>query len=464
MLPKTRRQVLRSASLLGALWPVENLLSGLFVRGDRDLFPTAAAASPKLRVVYCSSFFGHYKPDYQSQETANGLNLGLMLKALEPHKRDLLLTSGFSHRAASEHAATQCIFTGYNMEDDEPKGSARLAGRPIMSLDQAFAAKNASATILPTLAVGIRTAMEGGEAGGFFHSYRGFKNPVVPINDPLELLGKFQNAPDVNQISAQRRRALDLSLLDGHAQDLAALVGKLPKEMGLRVDEHLSAVRDLERRSSNVPACAFVPEPPLLRSNKTYLEAGNESESPHFIYTPDVAAAQVDVIAAALACDVTRTVVFQFGHEATDMAFPWLVKRGLPLFRAHDGVQHEGSRKCWVPDGPITWIQGFFIEKIANLVTQLKEKKDPDGSSVFDSTMIVLANSMGADGNVHGSNEIPYIVISGKNWNIPKGRWIETNNRPSNDMVATLAKIMGVDDKPYTASPFFGSHVAELLG
>ncbi len=456
-----RRRLLSTIGTLGSLWPLQRLLlnaSGIEVGDAR------AASRSKKRIILCSSFYGYCLQDFNPSLKPDGtLDVGTMLSPLQPHAKDILITLGVTHKAVSEHGATQGIFTGANMWD--PKASNNFAGRGIAlnSLDQAFAA--GQDTPLKSVALGIRSAQEGGsDAGMKYQSWSNFRAPIPPINNPIDVLKAVQGSASAMNPEADRRaataRRIQGSILDAHAKNVSLLRPKLPKAAQVAMDEHLAAIREIERQAQNVPSCVFSPPTAeiLNVSKSVNWLSYNDYKAEIFKYTPVLTQAQIGIAVEALACDVTRCVVLQFGHEATDMAFPWLVPDGLRLFRAHDGVQHNANE--YLPGKGITLIQRWFAQQLSNLITDLKKKYDADGESIFDNTLLVWGNSMGRDGFLHGCTDVPYIMVAGKKWNLGGGRILDTRGRPTNDLIVTLGQIMGVDTAAYQAHPNFKSAIS----
>jgi hypothetical protein len=92
------------------------------------------------------------------------------------------------------------------------------------------------------------------------------------------------------------------STIDVLRADLAAFSAAAPAEDRQKVDAHLTAIRDIETRLEQGPvACRRAPRATAEALDPQALEN-----------TPAVLGLQQDLLAAALACDVTRVASLQF--------------------------------------------------------------------------------------------------------------------------------------------------------
>lgn len=109
----------------------------------------------------------------------------------------------------------------------------------------------------------------------------------------------------------------------------------------------------------------------------------------------------------ALACGKTRVVTLSLG-TSNDSAQVSSVSTMVP----HD-ASHYGSGT--VKETYIKHRQ-WYLSCVTKLIDELKKIPDPEigGSSLFDNTIIMVSSEMD-DGNAHSSNDLPAVLLGGKN-------------------------------------------------
>jgi hypothetical protein len=114
--------------------------------------------------------------------------------------------------------------------------------------------------------------------------------------------------------------------------------------------------------------------------------------------------AQMDLLAMALACDLTRVASLQW---RTDMVvFSW-----LGVNNEHHNISHQTGNAG--PDAQLTKIVTWYSEQFAYLLSTLKSFSDVGGTTLLDNTLVFWPNEL-ATGN-HHLNHAPFVLASGKN-------------------------------------------------
>jgi hypothetical protein len=187
------------------------------------------------------------------------------------------------------------------------------------SLDQYLATRLAPPTTFKSLQLGVHVRDTEVRAR---ISYTGSNQPVPPREDPKDvfttLFGGAVSTPGtatdpaVARLWAQRKSVFDL--MNGETQRLMGLVGA---EDRTKLDAHLTAMREVEQRlvgtpgSGNGTGSGTVCSPPTLAAvdlgvDDQYVQAGKN---------------QMDLAAAALACDQTRILTFQWSYSESEHLF-----------------------------------------------------------------------------------------------------------------------------------------------
>jgi len=287
------------------------------------------------------------------------------------------------------------------------------------SIDQFLAVKNGfgDSTLVTSVALGVgskelsaRQCLSFGEGGV----------PISKIIDPVLAFDfLFRQAVVGNDpavvAAAERQRKLGKSLIDfvrGDVNRLRARVGDLEAQ---KLDQHLSALRSLEKKLAGLPrsnACA-VPARPSAFPN---LEQFNGGE-PYFDAITD---AHIDLLGLAMGCDITRfatLVLDDLSYAGNPL--------GLPADN-HGGMAHTyaasrlGSSGQSVGGDPETWkplakFNRYCYGKVARLLQRLDE------AGIVESTLIYASSDMGNPA-AHSTRNVPTLLAGGANGSIRMGR------------------------------------------
>jgi len=348
------------------------------------------------------------------------------------------------------HESAATILTGSQITDELPQNS---------SLDQFLAVEHGLGAATPVTSVAL--AVGNGELSA--RETLAFGPGGVPISkiiDPAQAFDYlFTNAVvgagRAARARAARRRRLGQSLIDfvyGDVRRLRARVAPLERE---KLDQHLEALRELEKKLhgfSPRAGCALPARPPpfpaLVRHN------GGE---PYFDAITD---RHIDLLALAMGCDITRFATL----VTSDLSYAGN-PLGLPADN-HGGVAHTyaasargyGGRP--VGDGkPESWrrlarLNRYSYGKVARLMRRLDE------AGVLDSTLIYASSDMGNPA-AHSTRNVPTVLAGGMNGKLRMGRRItyrtdcpvgtdctpkspEYRTVPNNWLLVSIAQAFGV--------------------
>jgi hypothetical protein len=218
-----------------------------------------------------------------------------------------------------------------------------LSGRPVLNPygDSTFGGPSIDQIIAEKIGGDTRfRSLEFGAAPGGGLSYNGPNNKNPPEDNPIAFFqrifgGSFQlpgEEPIIDPTLALRRSVLDA---------VGAQISKLQERVGqadkLRLDQHFSGIRSLERRLAkmeeeppDLAACALPPEP--------------EAEYPDVEGRPQLQAknrAMCDIVALALACDQTRVFSNFFTSPVSNLLFKDAIAGHHQLTHDEPGEQPE---------------------------------------------------------------------------------------------------------------------------
>ncbi len=308
------------------------------------------------------------------------------------------------------------------------------------SIDQFIAERLGSKTL--TLGVGCRNFSKSNH--GFFHkaTQQVVAATAVPQDAFDDVFGQFE----VSDEEFAKRGAQRTSVMDVVAADLKNLSGRLPSDDRLKLDRHLSDLRDLELKLNELGTlgCNEVPPAPgSVTSNDL----------------PRVARAQMDVLVQALRCDMHRVIGLQYGGSGTMLpSGPWNWSDELyPVVTTES--EHEVAHRF---NGAGTAsqkqerrdLQKHYYGQLAYLLDQLASV--PEGSgTMLDSTLVMLVHVMGFR---HKQTELLHLFAGGGNF-IKTGQFDSYPGKPHNQVLAGVCRAMGMNDVTSYGDPDYSGYI-----
>jgi hypothetical protein len=269
-------------------------------------------------------------------------------------------------------------------------------------------------------------------------SYANGGTPVPKLIDPAEVFDELFGKPLTGQARAEleHERRNKRSVLDFLRTDLAELRQKSPASERTKLDQHEVALREIEKRLSGVrPEC----QPPLERSRTKFprLEAHGGGE----VYFDQVTDVMVDLLARALACDLTRFSTLFLADLSRSKLYPELPDD------IHGAVAHRYHARSDTNRGsPETWLKlalqnRHSYSKLARLLQRLDE------AGVLDDTVIYASSDMG-DPARHSSRHVPTLLLGGCGGHFKMGRYLELDPKkgtPNNRVLVSICQAFGTD-------------------
>jgi hypothetical protein len=233
-------------------------------------------------------------------------------------------------------------------------------------------------------------------------TWAGLNRPLPPEEIPHRLFDRLFGARDLGWIERKR------SVLDAVRQDAALLRKGLPKEDELRLDEHLSSIRDLERAIASLP-----PE---------YRKAAEPETDFDMKDWPRIARIQSDLLAHALATGQTRVASYMLTKCQGLARFPWL---GHTAARHHDYTHKDGKapgEKGAEGQRILRDICRWHVEEFAYFVSRLKSIPEGAGT-LLDNTAVVFVHEH-AEAGPHKTNGM-IALVAGSRSKLAHGRHVK---------------------------------------
>lgn len=276
---------------------------------------------------------------------------------------------------------------------------------------------------------------------GFNLSYGSGGVPVPKVIDPVavfdELFGKVLSGEEAQAL--ERRRRVGKSVLDAVRSDNSALRRMAPASERHKLDQHQTALREIEKRLSSVTRpCVAPPRPDASAFPALRASAGGEP------YFEVITALHTDLIARAFACDLTRFATLFLGDLTRSSS-----GLGLPMDIHMDVAHRYEARRAGRPGNPESWdalaIQNrHTYGQIATLMQRL------DAAGVLFQTIILAQSDMG-DTATHSSRNVPTLLAGGCGGHFAMGRFLDLRTDkpqgqlvPNNRLLVSIAQAFGV--------------------
>jgi hypothetical protein len=405
-----RRTFLKGLGTAIALPVLESMMPGLAVASS-----AASAAKPlpkRMAFVYVPN--GVNMADWTPKSVGSDFQLPPTLEPLQAHQKDLLVLSGLAHdtgRAyadgAGDHARASATFLTGCRARKTPGADIKVG----VSVDQIAAGKIGNLTRLPSIELGTDKARLAGNcdsgyscAYSFNISWKGEATPMPPEVDPRLVFDRlFGNGQSGEMAEARiKRDRYKKSILDFALDDARKLKSDLGYTDRRKLDEYLTAVRELEQRIERANSfAATLPD----YNRPTGVPKAYE----------DHLKLMFDLLALAFQTDTTRISTFIMAHDGSNRQYPFIgVRDGH-----HDLSHHQNDEEKLAK---IAKINRFHTTQFAYFLEKLKSIREGDGT-LLDNCMIVYGSGLG-DGNRHNHDNLPVLVAGKGGGTIQTGRHV----------------------------------------
>ena len=408
---KSRRHFLRSASALIALPALESF-------GFRKLAPAANPENTRpKRAVFLNFGWGvtneTWFPDLKQTGADYILPPGLV--PLTRHKADITVVQGLSNKFANEaHWGSTFWLTGANRYA-EPGQSMHNS----ISVDQVAAMQFGKETRFASLQLNSPDVINSGHGPGLSLAWDSRGKPVAGLDNPVFAFHKLFSADTTPLAERQAMLLQKRSVLDAVLTDAGDLQRSLNKTDTAKLDEYFQSIRDIETRLGKDEQWLNVLKP------KAVLKEPREGLSGR-----DEIALMYDIIVAALQTDSTRVITYR---QPVGTLLQSLAIKVAPHDMSHysPGDRMEASQKRDIAQS----------ELLARLIDKLKATKEPDGTSLFDHTILAYGSNIRT---IHYLDNCP-TILTGGGAGLKRGQHISLpKNTPLSNAWLTLLHGIGV--------------------
>jgi hypothetical protein len=353
----------------------------------------------------------------------------------------------------------ECVFfRGLSMgptdSGSHPGGAKKLLtgvdGGQGRSIDQELAWSVGAGAPWKHLYLGA-AATVGGASGDKHISYVAPGQSIAPNDDPASAFSLlFGGAPSGGGGGGRRGGGApdprEVSVIDGVLADMDALRLKLGATEKAKLDLHLEALREVEKRikepagQGGGSASAGCDAPTI---DTTGFSSGELHVPEKF---PAILKAQLDLAVLATACGLTQVVTVQASHhtselimsrfEGTEMYEPGYDMRSHQA--SHYGASHDFGKKEF---SSFVKQSRWWSSQLAYLLGELAARPEGDGT-MLDHSLVLYVTEV-CDGNTHLHDDLPLVLAGRAGGKLPTGRLVQTNGARHASVLAAVAAAMG---------------------
>jgi hypothetical protein len=432
-----RRTFLRGLGTVVALPMLEAMLPSVNALAAAT---SGAPATPKgfpkrLAFVYAPN--GKNMADWTPSAVGPDYDLPLILEPLKDHRRDLMVLTGLAHAKANangdgggDHArASATYLTGCQ--------ARKTAGADIklgVSVDQIAANGIGDQTRFPSLELSCDKGTRAGSCdSGYSCAYQfnmSWKSETMPVNpevDPRAVFDRLFGSANANDTKEARakRDFYNRSVLDFVLDDAKRLQSNLGTTDRRKLDEYLTAVREIERRIEQ--SAKFAIAIPPSGKDKDFTGDYNFEQHIRLMF---------DLQVLAFQSDATRISTFILAHDGSNRPFPF-----IGISDGHHDLSHHRNDEA--KKAKIAQINRFYTTQFAYFLEKLKSIPEGEGT-LLDNSMIVYGSGI-SNGNEHLHTNLPVILAGRGGGTITTGRHVRVREKtPMTNLYLSMLDRLGV--------------------
>jgi len=419
----TRRTFLRGVGVGISLPLLDAMLPAVATASQKSQFDVN---NPPRRMLGICNNLGLLPDQFFPNASGSQYELSPYLKLLEKHRNDFTVFSGVSHPDVDGgHPADICFLTAA-----PHPGSGGF--RNTISMDQFIAERVGHLTRFPSLTLGVNV-----QKGQRSLSWTG-AGVLIPCEEkPSSVYKQLFLQGSQKEIQEQLQKLkVGKSVMDaveGQTKDLVRTLG--PKDRD-RVDQYLTAVRELELRLAASEKWEEVPKPkttapaPLDPSDpKEYME------KVRLLY---------DMSKLALETDSTRAITLLLDSVNS----PTIDVQGADIQEGYHNLSHHGKNQKKLQQ--LEAIDQWHMRLLDELFVNLKSVKEGN-ETLLDRTMVVYGSNLG-NANTHVTTNLPVLFAGGGFKHGQHLAFDTQDNYPLPNLFVSMLQRMGLEVDRFATS------------
>ena len=405
---------------------------------SRALASLAGSQKAPVRMAFMFVPNGAHMPDWTPAAEGAAFELPYILEPLRAHKNDLLVLSGLTQdrgRANADGGGDHARSAGSWLTCAQPLKSEGSQIRVGVSADQVAAAAIGRATRFSSLEIGLEPGRQGGKCDtGYSCAYSNnisWRNDSTPMTREINPRMVFERLfssqiPGAKGANAVRRERYKKSILDFVLEDANALSSKVGGNDKQKLDEYLTAIREIEQRVDRAQQMVTSANVKIADGYEVP-EGVPESYETH-------AKLMADMMVLAFQSDATRICTYMLANEGSNRSY-----RNIGVTDGHHSISHHQGDKA--KHAQIRDINRFHVQQLAYVLDRLKSIPEGDGC-LLDNCMLVYGGGLG-DGDRHNHDNLPLLMAGRGGGTILPGRHVSYSSETpmANLLVSMLDRV-----------------------
>ncbi|MFT5121955.1 MAG: hypothetical protein ACI9QL_005218 [Candidatus Omnitrophota bacterium] len=380
--------------------------------------PGLPKPTPAKRSVFLYIPNGVNTLTWQIEQAGAEYEFSTAMKPLEKHRADITPFSGLHHpKSQAHHNCEKVWLTGERV----PANGG--AFRNTVSADQVMAEVQGLSTRFPSLEMAV-------EGSSLAWSRDGIQLPAE--SNLRSIFNRMFGEERGGKEAVRRRLARRGSILDGVMGEASWMNNRIGAADRTKLDEYLTAVREVEVRTERANLWLDVPKPAIEKSEADRYSRQlnqNQVQMVHRLY--------YDLMVLALRTDMTRVITCMICSESNGGAIPDIgISQGRHALSHHNGDPEQLRR--------LTQTDTFLVEQLSYFLDQLKEHRDEQGP-LLDTTQVLWGSGM-SYGHSHGLTNLPTVYAGGKKLGVKHGQHVDYN------LLLTMIQRMDVETDQFQDS------------
>ncbi len=361
----------------------------------------AAEGSSAKRSVFLYVPNGVNTLTWQIEQAGAEFVFSRPMQSLERHRNDVTPISGLHHPLVigKHHNCDKVWLTGADVPGDG--GPFRNS----VSVDQLMAESQGRETRFSSLELAI-------EGHSLAWSRDGIQLPAE--RSTVSVFNQLFGVEKESKEAIRRRLTRRGSVLDAIADEARRVNGHLGSSDRNKLDEYLTAVRQVEQRTQRADEWLSVPKPKLDSADASRLSRKLDlsvvAEYQRLFY---------DLMVMALRTDSTRVITCMIGSESAGGAIP-----DIGISQTRHGLSHHNGDPEQLRR--LTQADTFLVDQFCYFLDRLKASTDAQGQPLLDTTQVLFGSGM-AYGHSHGNANLPTILAGGKALGYRHGQHVDLN-------------------------------------
>lgn len=428
MIEIPRRTFLRGLGTMMAL----PLLDGMLP--VRALASTVKTAPVRMAFGFVPN--GISMPKWTPVNQGANFDLPFLLEPFQSVRKEISIFTGLSQHNAfalqdgpGDHARSAAAWlTGVH-----PKKTSGADIHNGISADQLAAMHIGGETRFASLELGCeRGGMAGDCDSGYSCAYssgiswRGEATPVAKETSPRAVFERLFGGDEPGETMEARAKRLlyKQSILDMIFEDAGALKTKLGMHDRQKLDEYLTAVREIETRLAR-----------FEKASREVAAAGITAPGQPKDFAEHIRL-MGDMMVLAFQTDQTRVATLMFANEGSNRSY---IEAGVS--EGHHDMSHHGKDQHKLDQK--AKIDRFHTEQCAYVLEKLASVKEA-GGTLLDNTVFIYGAGI-SDGDRHNHDDLPILVAGRAGGRIKQGRHVTFDREtPMTNLLLSVLDSVGV--------------------